>query len=131
MMMRRSHMLHSRRFFSAGPFKWSQRRPYSSLLCTRANVGLSLASFLGLTAFVGCSWSRLNLDSAAQDSNPPPESSREHEKRRTYYNESYTRNGSFNVHVRHPHAYSQIFEQTVFPGDHTGVARYDTAKNDS
>ena len=124
-------MLHSRRLFSAGPLRWFQRRSYLNVLCTRTNVRLSLASFLGLTAFVGCSWSRLNLDSAAQDSNPPPESSLEHEKRRTCYNESYTRNGSFNVHVRDPHAYSQTFEQTIFPGDHTGIARYDTAKIDS
>jgi hypothetical protein len=37
---------------------------------------------------------------------------------------SHTR--GFNVHVRHPHAYTP-FEQTVFPGNHTGVARHDTA----
>lgn len=46
-----------------------------------------------------------------------------------YYDES--RNVGFNVHVRHPHTCTQTFEQTVFPGNHTGVARYDTAKTDS
>ena len=86
-------------------------------------MGLSLVSLVGLTAFVGsCSWSRLNLDSeaAAQDPRSPP---REHQKRRTY-----TRNDGFNVH-RDP--YTQTFEQTVFPGNYTGIARDDTAKSDS
>ena len=87
---------------------WFQRR-------LRANLGLSLVSLVGLTAFVGsCSWSRLNLDSSSTQD--------EHRQRRTHYNESYT-----NVNRR---AYTQIFEQTqtVFPGNHTGIARYDTAK---
>ncbi|KAN0141029.1 hypothetical protein V8E53_000785 [Lactarius tabidus] len=39
-----------------------------------------------------------------------------------------TRNDGFNVHVRHPYASAQTFKKTVFPGNHTGVARYDTAK---
>lgn len=96
-------------------------------------MGLSLVSFLGLAAFVGCSWSQLNLDSAAQDSTSTLESSREHRKRRTYHSESYARDDDFNVSVSvcHPHAHIQTFEQTVFPGNHTGVARYDTAQNDS
>jgi hypothetical protein len=123
MMTGRSHMLFSRK-------PWFQRRPYTNFLCARANLGLSLVSLLGLTAFVGCSWPRLNLDSAAQDSHSPRETSRENQKRRTYY-ESYTRNDGFNIHVRHPHAHTQTFEQTGFPGNHTGVARYDTAKTDS
>src|SRR6266702_1156342 len=122
----------SRKLFSAGPCRLSQGRPCTNILYPRAKLGLSLVSFLGLTAFVGCSWwSRLNLDSAAQDSSSTQESSREHQKRPTNYNESYTRNDGSNVYVRHPHAYTQTFEQTVFPGNHTGIARYDTAKNDS
>ena len=126
-MIGRAHFLFSR---PAGIHRSSQRRPYPNILCSRANLGLSLVSVLGLTAFVGCSWSQLNLDSATQDSSSTRESSREHQKRRTYYNESYTRNDGTSVHVRHPHAYMQTFEQSVFPGNHTGVARYDTAKND-
>ncbi|KAH9036279.1 hypothetical protein EDB84DRAFT_1483149 [Lactarius hengduanensis] len=127
MMIGRFHQLLSRRLYPAGPCKWSQR-PY-----TREKLGLSLVSFLGLTAFVGCSWSRsrLNLDSAAQDSSSPQENFREHQKIRTNNNESYTRDDDFNVYVRHLHAHTQTFEQTVFPGNHTGVARYDTAKCDS
>ncbi|KAI9436243.1 hypothetical protein H4582DRAFT_1965290 [Lactarius indigo] len=126
MMIGRSHLLLSRRLYSAGPCGRSQLHLY-----TREKLGLSLVSFLGLTAFVGCSWSRLNLDSATQDSSSTRESSREHQNGRTSYNESYTRDNDFSVYVRHPHADTQTFEQTVFPGNHTGVARYDTAKFDS
>ncbi|KAH8990008.1 hypothetical protein EDB86DRAFT_2831311 [Lactarius hatsudake] len=127
MMIGRTHQLFSRRLFPAGLCKWSQR-PY-----TREKLGLSLVLFFGLTAFVGCSWSwcRLNLDSAAQESSSTQENFQEHQNIRTNNNESYTRDDNFNVYVRHLHARTQTFEQTVFPGSHTGVARYDTAKCDS
>ena len=90
---------------------WFQRR-------LRANLGLSLVSLVGLTAFVGsCSWSRLNLDSSSTQD--------EHRQRRMHYNANVNRRD-----VRHLHAYTQTSEQTqtVFPGNNTGIARYDTAK---
>jgi hypothetical protein len=85
-----------------------------------AKLGLSLASVLGLV-IVGCSWSPLNLD-ATQESPATRHNSRE--RRRRIFDDP-------NVYVRHPPTYMQISEQTVSPGDHTGVARYDTAQLDS
>ncbi|KAH8992176.1 hypothetical protein EDB92DRAFT_1858359 [Lactarius akahatsu] len=125
MMIGRSYQLLSRRLYPAGPCKWPQST------YTREKLGLSLVSLLGLTAYVGCSWSRLNLDSAAQDSSSTQENIQEHQKIRTNNNVSYTRDDGFNVYVRNLHTHTQTFEQTVFPGNHTGVARYDTAKCDS
>jgi hypothetical protein len=81
-----------------------------------AKFGLSLASALGLI-IVGCSWSPLNLD-ATQESSATRHNARE--RRRHIFDDS-------NVYVRHPPTYVQ----TVSPGDHTGVARYDTARLDS
>ncbi|KAH9053730.1 hypothetical protein EDB87DRAFT_1649949 [Lactarius vividus] len=130
MMTGRSYLLLSRRIYPARASRWSQRSPYTNTSGSRTKLGLSLVSLLGLTAFVGCSWSRLNLDSAAQDSSSTQEKFQEHQKSRTY-NELYTRDDDFSVYVRHLHAHTQTFEQTVFPGNHTGVARYDTAKCDA
>jgi hypothetical protein len=130
MMIASIHFLFSRRIFPPGIHRWSQHSPYTNVSYPRANWGLCLVSVLGLTAFLGsCSWSQLNLDSATQDSSSTRKSPRGHQTRRTYYNESYTRNDGIGVHVHRPHACMQTFEQSVFPGNHTGVARYDTAKS--
>ena len=131
MMKRCSYLLFSRKISPVGVYRWSQRRHYTNVLYPRASLGLPLVSFLSLTAFVGCSWSRLNLDSNTEGSSSTRESSREHQKGAIYHNESYMRNDGIKVPVHHPQSYTQAFEQTVFPGDHTGVARYDTAKSGS
>lgn len=80
-----------------------------------AKLGLSLASFLSLVT-VGCSLSQLNLDTPTQDN------SRRRQPR--------VRDDPI-MYVRNPRAYMRTSEQTVFPGDHTGIARYDTAQLDS
>ncbi|KAH9972913.1 hypothetical protein BJV74DRAFT_864652 [Russula compacta] len=97
---------------------WSLR---TGPISPRAKLGLSLASILGLVT-MGFSWSKLNLDTA-QDSPATRDDSREH--RRNVCDDLH------HVYIRRPHAYMQTSEQTVFPGDHTGVARYDTAQLDS
>jgi len=89
-------------------------------MSSRAKLGLSLASVLGLVV-VGCSWSQLNLD-ATQESSATRHDSRE--RQRNIYDDP-------NPYVRCPPAYTQISEQSVSPGNHTGVSRYDTAQLDS
>ena len=82
-------------------------------MSSRAKLGLSLASVLGLVV-VGCSWSQLNLD-ATQES-----SATRHRQRHTYDDP--------NAYVRNPPTYTQISEQSVSPGNHTGVSRNEPAQ---
>lgn len=91
----------------------------------RARLGLSLASFLSLVA-VGCSWSQLNLDATQGSFAGTCRTSRDDSRgqRRRIRDDP-------DGFVRVPHKYMQVSEQTVFPGDHTGIARYDTAQLDS
>jgi hypothetical protein len=89
-------------------------------MSSRAKLGLSLASVLGLVV-VGCSWSQLNLD-ATQESSATRRDSRE--RQRHIYDDP-------NAHVRYPPTYTQISEQSVSPGHPTGISRYDTAQLDS
>jgi hypothetical protein len=104
--------------------RWNHLRPFSFArnISHHAKPGLSLASLLGIVA-VGCSWYQLNLD-CAQD----PGSTRDNSRKL----QQPTHDGlTGSVHMRYPRAYIQTSEQTVFPGDHTGVARYDTAQSHS
>jgi hypothetical protein len=87
-----------------------------------AKLGLSLASFLSLVT-VGCSLSQLNLD-ANRDSSVIPTQDNSRGQRQQVCDDP-------NVYVRSPRTYMQTSEQSVFPGDHTGIARYDTAQLDS
>ena len=100
---------------------FSFTRHYSSHAGSK--LGLSLASLLG-TVVAGCSWYRLNLD-AAQDSSSTRDNARK--LRQPAQDEDLT--GS--VHMHYPRAYMQTSEKTVFPGDHTGVARFDMAHTHS
>ena len=98
------------------------RSSHTSAISRHAKLGWSLASLLGIVA-VGCSWHQLNLD-ASQDTSST----------RDLPNEPHrpTHDGpAGSVHVRYPRAYMHTSEQTVFPGAHTGIARYDTAHSDS
>ena len=88
----------------------------------RARLGWSLASFLSLVA-VGCSWSQLNLDTTQGSFADTSRDDSRGQRRRI--------RDDHDGFVRIPHKYMQASEQTVFPGDHTGVARYDTAQLDS
>jgi hypothetical protein len=83
-----------------------------------AKLGLSLASFLSLVA-VGCSLSQLNLD-INQESFATPTQDNSRGRRRNVRDDP-------NAYVRNPRTYMR----TVFPGDHTGIERYDTAQLDS
>ena len=107
---------------------WNQSRLYNNFarrlrrgpICLRARLGLSFASFLSL-AIVGCSWSQLNLD-AIQESDTSRDNSR---GRRRHERDDHS------GYPRFPRAYTQTSERTVFPGDRTGIARYDAARFDS
>lgn len=73
--------------------------------------------------FVGCSWSRLNLDSATQYSHSPWEllTRRDDTDKDARATTSRTRVPSTCLHVKF---------RAVFQGNHTCVTRYDTAKTD-
>lgn len=91
---------------------------------SHAKLGLSLASFLSLVA-VGCSLSQLNLD-ATRESLVAPTQDNSRGRRQ------HVLGGDPNVYVRNPRTYMmRTSERTVFPGDHSGIARYDTAQLDS
>jgi hypothetical protein len=126
-MIGRPPLLFPRKLNSAA-CPWNQLRLYNNFarslrrgpISLHAKLGLSFASFLGL-AIVGCSWSQLNLD-AIQESDTSRDSSR---GRRRHERDDH------NVYLRFPRAYTQTSERTVFPGDRTGIARYDAAQLDS
>jgi hypothetical protein len=89
-------------------------------------LGLSLASFLSLVA-VGCSLSQLNLDTTRErESFVVPTGTQDNSRGRRQHVWDDP-----NVYVRNPCTYMRTSEQTVFPGDYTGIARYDTAQLDS
>ncbi|KAF8496864.1 hypothetical protein F5888DRAFT_370784 [Russula emetica] len=96
-----------------------------SPISLHAKLGLPLASFLSLVA-VGCSLSQLNLDTTQErESFVVPTQDNSGERRQ------HVRALDPNVYVRNPRTYTRTSEQTVFPGDHTGIARYDTAQLDA
>jgi hypothetical protein len=83
-----------------------------SPMSSHAKLGLSLASVLGIVV-VGCSSYRLNLD-ATQESFATWHDSRE--RRRRIYDD-------LNAYIRYPPpTYTQISEQSVSPGNSTGVS---------
>lgn len=94
------------------------------ILHAKAKLGLSLASFLSLVA-VGCSLSQLNLDATQESFVDPAQDNSESRSRRQHVCDDP------DAYVRNPRAYMQTSEQTVFPGGHTGIARYDTVQLDS
>jgi hypothetical protein len=104
-------------------FARSLRGRARSPISLHAKLVVSLASFLSLVVAAGRSLSQLNLD-ATQESfvTRTQDSSR---GRRQHVR------GDPDVYVRNPRTYMRTSEQTVFPGDHTGIARYDTAQLDS
>ncbi|KAH9961033.1 hypothetical protein BC827DRAFT_1204563 [Russula dissimulans] len=119
LMLGRPTLLFSNRFKSP-TCGWNQIRLHNlttarslrkSPISTYAKLGLSLASFLGLIT-VRYPWSQLNLD----ESPAVRDDSRE------------SRRHSTNLYVRHPLTDVQTLQQTVFPGDHTGITRYDTVR---
>jgi hypothetical protein len=99
------------------------RTPSQSPISLHAKLGLSLASFLTSLVAVGCSLSQLNLD-ATQGSFVAPTQDNSRGRRQHVSDDP-------NVYAHNPRAYMRTSEQTVFPGDHTGIARYDTAQLDS
>ena len=132
LMVQRSPLLLSRKLNSA--CAWNQVRVYNNLarslrrgpISRHANLklGLSLASFLSLVA-IGCS-SQLNLDTT-QESFTDTSRDDSRGQRRREHNGRKARN----AYVRFPRTYTQSSERTVFPGDHTGIVRYDAAQLDS
>jgi hypothetical protein len=72
---------------------------------------------------VGCSLSQLNLDTT-QESFVTPTQDNSRGRRQNVWDDP-------SVYVRNPRTYMRTSEQTVSPGDHTGIARYDTAQLDS
>lgn len=88
-----------------------------------AKLRLSLASFLSLVA-VGCSLSQSNLDATRESLVAPTQDNSRGARQ-------HVLGGDPNVYVRNPRTYMRTSEQTVFPGDHTGITRYDTAQLDS
>ena len=87
-----------------------------------AKLLLSLASFLSLIT-TGCSLSQLNLDATQESSVTRTQDS-------SWGRRQHVRD-DFDVYVHNPRTYMWTSEQTVFPGDHTGIARYDTMQLDS
>lgn len=124
-MIGRARLLPPRKFNSPA-CPWIQFRFYrltrnlrsTGPISPRTKLGLSLASFLGLVT-IGLSWSQLNLDTS-QDSPATRDNPREHRR--------HVCDDLHHVYIRRPHTSMQTSEKTVFPGDHTGVARYDTAQ---
>ena len=86
-------------------------------MSSRAKMGFSFASVLGIVV-VRCSSSRFNLDATRESSSTRHDS---REQRQRIYDDP-------NAYVRYPPTYKQISEQSVSPGNHTGVSRYDTAQ---
>jgi hypothetical protein len=99
---------------------FSFTRGYSHASSTK--LGLSLASLLGIVVAAGCSWYRLNLDASSSTRDDAP-----NVRQQPVYDDDST--GSGRMH--YPRAYVQTSEKTVFPGDHTGVARFDMAHSHS
>jgi hypothetical protein len=88
------------------------RSLHMSPMSSHAKLGLSLASVLRIVV-VGCSSYRLNLD-ATQESFATWHDSRE--RRRRIYDD-------LNAYIRYPPpTYTQISEQSVSPGNSTGVS---------
>jgi len=71
--------------------------------------------------------SQLNLDANQESFVAPAHDNSESRRRRQHVCDD----PDVTVYVRNPRAYMQTSEQTVFPGGHTGIARYDTAQLDS
>ena len=90
-----------------------------SPISLHAKLVLSLASFLSLVT-AGCSLSQLNLD-ATQESFVPRTQDNSRGRRQNVRDDP-------DVYARNPRTYMRTSEQTVFPGDHTGIARYDSAQ---
>ncbi|KAH9961693.1 hypothetical protein BGW80DRAFT_890724 [Lactifluus volemus] len=114
---------------------FSFTRNYSSSNAGSSKLDLSLASVvvLGIVVAGGCySWYRSNLDSDAvpsQDSSSTRDNARKLRQQHVH-DDSDDRTGSVHMHYPH-HAYMKTSEKTVFPGDHTGVARFDMAHSHS
>jgi hypothetical protein len=98
------------------------RETRRSPISLHAKLGLSLASFLSLVA-VGCSLSQLNLDTT-QGSFVVPTQDNSRGRRQNRCDDP-------NVYVPNPRTYMRTSGQVVFPGDHTGISRYETAQLDS
>ena len=127
LMVQRSPLLFSRKLNSA--CAWNQVRVYNNLarslrrgpISRHAKFGLSLASFLSLVA-IGCS-SQLNLDTTQESFTDTSRDDSQGQRRREHNDR--------NAYVRFPRTYTQSSERTVFPGDRTGIVRYDAAQLDS
>ena len=109
---------------------WNEVRLYNNFatslrrgpISLNAKLGLSLASFLSLVA-VGCSLSQLNLDATRESFTDTSRDDSRGQRRRE--------RNDHNVYLRFPRRYTQTSERTVFPGDRTGIVRYDAAQLDS
>jgi hypothetical protein len=127
LMVQRSPVLFSRKSNSA--CAWNQVRLYNNFarslrrgpISLHAKLGLSLASFLSLVA-IGCS-SQLNLDTTQESFTDTSRDDSRGQQRREH--------DDHNVYVPFPRTYTQSSERTVFPGDRTGIIRYDAAQLDS
>ena len=70
--------------------------PLYNCFVPEGKLGTTSVSSLGLAAFVGCSWSRLNLASTPENSSSTRESHREHQKSTIYHTHSYSKSPSAN-----------------------------------